>query len=86
MRADTLREWIRQIPFRAFRLHLTNGVTFDVRHPEQASVSRDRITLAGSEPSSNSSTGAAPFRNIDVALLHITYIETIPVTPSPSVN
>jgi hypothetical protein len=81
MRPDTVREWIRRTPFRAFRLHLTNGVSFDIRHPEQAAVLRDRVVLGGGEPSA---TG--PSRLIDVALLHINYIEAIPASPLPSRN
>ena len=81
MRPDSLREWLRQIPFRPFRLHLTNGVVFEVRHPDQAFVVRDRVTLGAGDPAV-----APAHRRTDVALLHITHIETIPVTPSPSAN
>ncbi len=76
MRPDTLRGWLRREPFRHFRLHLTTGVAFDVRHPECVSVERDRavITLVG------------PSRQLDISLLHIVYIEMIPPASSPSAN
>jgi hypothetical protein len=80
MRPDTLREWVHSVPFRRFRLHLTTGMAFEVRHPEQAAVYRDRVALtlgAGAD---------GPSRTTDVSLLHIVYIEPIPVTPSPSAN
>jgi hypothetical protein len=55
-------------------------VAFEVRHPEQVDVHRDRVTLtfgAGAD---------GPSRTIDVSLLHIVYIEMIPPAPSPSAN
>jgi hypothetical protein len=55
---------------------MTNGVTFDVRHLDQVIVLRGRLIL----------TPGGPPRVVNVSLLHIIYIETIPVTPSPSAN
>lgn len=81
MRPDTLREWVHRAPFRHFRLHVTTGVAFEVRHPEHVSVHRDRITLTV-----GGSMGVGPPRTIDVSLLHIIYIEEILVSPSPSAN
>jgi hypothetical protein len=81
VRPDTLRGWINRAPFRHFRLHLTTGVAFEVRHPEEVAVQGDRVilTLGGAG-------GAGPPRQIDISLLHIVYIEMIPPAPSPSAN
>jgi hypothetical protein len=81
MRPDTLQGWLREVPFRPFRLHLTSGVAFDIRHPDQAIVHRDRLALTPAGPAS-----VGPQRIVNVSLLHIIYIETIPITPSPSAN
>ncbi len=81
MRPDTLQGWLRAVPFQPFRLHLTTGVAFDVRHPEHGAVYRDRVALT-----TGGTSGGSPQRQIDVSLLHIVYIEEIPVTPSPSAN
>jgi hypothetical protein len=56
-------------------------VSFEIRHPDQAFVTRDRVTLSIGDPSS-----AGLSRRTDVALLHITHIEEIAITPSPSVT
>ena len=36
MRPKELRESLRTHPFEPIRLHLTNGLTYEVRHPEMA--------------------------------------------------
>jgi hypothetical protein len=33
MQRETLREWLNRQPFQPFRVHLTDGRTFEVRHP-----------------------------------------------------
>ncbi len=81
MRPDTLRGWIHAAPFRPFCLHVTTGVSFAVRHPEQANVYRDRIRLTV-----GGSGGAGSSRMVDISLLRIVYIEAIPPAPSPSAN
>jgi hypothetical protein len=69
------------MPFRRFRVHLTTGVAFEVRHPEEATVYRDRLALRGAGPA-----GTGPPQLIDISLLHIVYIEATPVPTSPSAN
>jgi hypothetical protein len=69
VRPDDVRAWIHDVPFQPFRLHLTNGTSFDVRHPEQALVDRTTVTLV---PYLASAEHLAPLgRDIDIALLHI---------------
>ncbi len=46
MRADEVRNHLRKQPFRPFRLHLSNGVSYDVRHPELIYVSRREVVVA----------------------------------------
>jgi hypothetical protein len=38
MRTDQIRELMRKQPFRPFRLFLSDGATYDVRHPELVMV------------------------------------------------
>ena len=46
MTPDGLRELVRMQPFQPFRIHLTNGDTFDIRHPENLMVTRRLIAVA----------------------------------------
>jgi hypothetical protein len=74
MRPVDFRNWLRREPFKPFRIHLTNGATFEVRHPEQAAVSRATVDLA--YPNSTDA-GLAGERAVTVVLLHITHLEPI---------
>jgi hypothetical protein len=76
MRPDDVRQWLQIRPFEPFRIHLTNGVTFDIRHPDQATVGPSAVTLA--QPASEALTQ----RTWTIALLHITHIEPLPPLPA----
>jgi hypothetical protein len=43
--ANQIREVVRAQPFRPFIIHLANGRTFDVPHPEFVAVARGRELL-----------------------------------------
>jgi hypothetical protein len=45
MRPDEFRDLLRRRPFRPFRIHLTNGMTYEVRHPEMAVLERSIVWL-----------------------------------------
>jgi hypothetical protein len=66
---------------RPFRIHLTDGSVFEIRHPDWAIVHRSTVDLAFP-------TVADPelFHVVTVALLHITRLSLIaPVETFPSV-
>lgn len=46
MRADEIRKHVRKSPFRPFRIFLSNGTSYDVRHPELIYVSRTEVVVA----------------------------------------
>ena len=46
MRPDEIRKHLRRQPFRPFRLFLSNGLSYDVRHPELMYVSRTEVVIA----------------------------------------
>jgi len=69
-----IREFLRDEPFKPFRLTLTDGRSYDIRHPELAMVGRSTVAIgvpAGDE--------AEPIydRLITVSLLHIMQAEPI---------
>ena len=40
MRSDDLLAYVRDTPFRPFRIHMVTGRTYDIRHPEMIRVGR----------------------------------------------
>jgi hypothetical protein len=46
MNMETIREWLNRRPFAAFVLRLSNGEAYDVRHPENVALGRNRIAIS----------------------------------------
>ena len=76
MRPNDLLELVRRQPFAPFRLHVTDGTTYDVRHPDQIIVLRSRAVLAAG------GDDVVPDRLEHVALVHIVRIEEMPAYAS----
>lgn len=74
MRPDDLLELLRTIPFEPFRIHLSDGAAFDVRHPDMAIVQRSKVTVA--VPGPRGPDGPAE-RTVNCALVHITRTEPL---------
>lgn len=79
MTQEELQEVARRRPFAPFRLTVSTGATYDVRHPDLIMVGR-RSAVIGlvNEPS-----GTAYDRFVSVDLMHFVSIEELP-TPSAS--
>ena len=45
MRHEHLREFLRKEPFRPFRVTLTDGRTYDIRHPELVALGRSSLFI-----------------------------------------
>ena len=77
MTTDNLWQRMRRKPFKPFRLHLSSGEIYDIRHPEMMLLSRNSITIAiydeGDEPGD-----VLPAREVFVSPLHVTSAEDIP--------
>ncbi len=71
---------LRAQPFRPFRIHLSNGRTFDVRHPELAMVGVATVLIG--RPAANHELPTFDWYDT-VALGHINNIEQLPV-PAPA--
>ncbi len=73
MRPEELSGLLRRQPFIPIRIHLTDGMTYDVRHPENVTVLRSRIDVAVDR---DPATGVVD--HIDfVSLLHIVRVEDV---------
>ena len=72
MRPDDLRRLLRQQPFRPFRLHVSDGATYDITHPEMAAVTPGAVRVwlrAGRPPAPTVE------RVVLVSLIHVTRLE-----------
>jgi hypothetical protein len=69
MNPDTIVELLDDRPFQPFEIHVSDGRSFEVRHPEFAMVSRDHVVIG--IPSENdrvaSQTHFVSLRNITSA-------------------
>ncbi len=45
MRGDELKELLVRKPFVPLRLHMTDGTTFDIRHPDNIIVLKSRVDI-----------------------------------------
>ena len=79
MRPDDIRRLLRTQPFQPFRIHLSDGKAFDVRHPELAMVGRSIVAIG--VPSSGEDELVFDHL-VHCALIHITRTELIDGIPS----
>lgn len=75
------RLWRR--PFQPFRLLVTIGVAYEIRHPELLLVGRSTVTLAFA---GSKYPFPAARREVEMALIPIVQLETIEPAVSPSAN
>lgn len=71
MPAEELRNMLMQQPFAPFRIHLSDGRVFDVRHREMVWVSRHVAVVGIFAPDGYLD------RNETIALVHIVSLEPI---------
>ena len=77
MTLDTFRDLLAQKPFRPFRLVMSSGQTYDVRHPETAMLTRSDL-LVGTDLADD----GVPARFKICSLLHVTSIGPLPAGTS----
>lgn len=83
MRSRELDALLNQRLFQPFRLHLSNGLVFDVRSPAVMVVGR---SIAWLETEVSRRPVPIGRRLVGVSLLHIVWIEFIDAHPQPSLN
>jgi hypothetical protein len=74
MRPDDVLQMLRARPFQPFRLSLSDGQQYEVRHPDNAIVSRSTVLVA--VPGPRGPDGPAE-RVVTCALVHITRMEVL---------
>jgi len=76
MRPNELINLIRRQPFQPLRIHVSDGTTYDILHPDQIIVLRGRLDIGvGADPE----TGAME-RTEFVSLLHVVRVEELAFT------
>jgi hypothetical protein len=82
-RVSDFTEEFRRRPFEPFRIHVSDGSTYEVRHPELVMVSPSRVLIF--MPLADQPYPA--FERFDsIALVHITRLEPVDGTPSVQGN
>jgi hypothetical protein len=81
MRSKDLIDYLHRRPFRRFRLVLTDGRAFEVRHPELALVGGSTVSIALAQP-----RDPEPLhdRLVTVPLVEILRVEPAESSPAPS--
>lgn len=74
MRPEDILELLRTRPFQPFRISLSDGRQFDVRHPELAMVGRSRVIVGIADTEGPDGTFD---RTLSLSLRHITSTEVI---------
>jgi hypothetical protein len=77
MRSEDIKELVQREPFRPFRITLTDGRTYDVRHPKMAMVGRSTVAIGLPE---NGQDETIYDRLVTVDLLHIMQTEQVDST------
>lgn len=67
MRLENVCDWLRNAPFRPFVVEVSNGETFEVRHPENAILLKSLLIVGYPETD----------RAVHLDLVHINSIEAI---------
>jgi hypothetical protein len=67
MNVETIREWLNRRRFEPFELRLSNGETYQVRHPEVVALGKNRIAVVDPETD----------RFVHIALVHVNTIQAL---------
>ena len=79
MRAEELMQLVRRKPFQPFRVHVTTGQHYDIRHPEFIIVQRQSAEV-GVDP--DPKTGVVD-RVEYISLLHVVRFQNIDSSAAP---
>ena len=79
MRPEDILGLLRARPFQAFRISLSDGAQYDIRHPELAIVGRSVVTLGLAGPEG---LDTPVEQTVNVALIHITRTELLNGAPT----
>jgi hypothetical protein len=82
MRPEQVTAALRVRPFQPFRIYVTDGRSYDIRHPDMVMVSRHYLIIGLPNPSGHEDYYET---TATVSLLHVTGTEPI-VPPAPAAS
>lgn len=77
--AEDIQARLRERPFRPVRIVASEGLKFDIRHPDLVFVGRRDLMIGFSAPESPTIYD----RVTRIALVHVVALEDLPVVPTP---
>ena len=77
MSITTLREALGRRPFEPFRIRLSSGDMYEVRHPEAALLLKGGVYIGLPADNGPTENGDLPDRAVYCSLLHVAAIETL---------
>jgi hypothetical protein len=80
--AEEIQARLRERPFRPLQIVATEGLRFNIEHPDLILVGRRDLMILTPDPASPSIYD----RVLRVALVHVVALEDLLVTASPSTN
>ena len=76
MTYEDLQEVVHRRPFEPFRLLISTGITFDIRHPDLIVVERRSAQVGVTRDPD----GELYYRSVKIDLLHVVAIEELPTS------
>ena len=77
MSTAAAKELLNRRPFEPFRVRLSSGDVYEVRHPEMALLLRNGLYVAVPDPPTNGASEELPDRAVWCSLLHVAALEPI---------
>lgn len=78
MNQEAIRAWTRRQPFQPFRVKMTDGTTYEIRHPDMVLADRSCVSLvAPTERDPNNE-----IFQFAISYFHIMKIEPLPPEPT----
>lgn len=73
MRPEELRALLRRTPYIPIRIHFSDGLTYDIKHPEMAFLTRSTVEIGIEEQEGSGIADAVHY----CSLLHIVRVENL---------
>ncbi len=80
--AEQIQERLRERPFKPLRIVASEGLRFDIQHPDLVFVGRRDLMIGTPDPA----TPTIYDRIVRVALVHVVALEELPAVSPPSKN
>ena len=82
MRRDDILQLTRAVPFVPFRVHITSGESYEIKHPDMIVTSLGSICVSVPDPAHPTNDGGGSLRMH--SLYHVQTIEVLPPAPPNS--